>query len=142
MNTQKFFSILGESFLNALVFLLIFNGFTAWVYHVNYFGAWEHSVSFAIGYFSGVFGYNIFKAKSEVVFLYRKPAFFCQRHIAVFKFSPFKPVKTISNAFYAGTGKFTGAFRKYGQNLKKHTEEKTAGNNRLLALRELYANMR
>ncbi|OLA79825.1 MAG: hypothetical protein BHW58_09850 [Azospirillum sp. 51_20] len=62
MNTQKFFSILGESFLNALVFLLIFNGFTAWVYHVNYFGAWEHSVSFAIGYFSGVFGYNIFKA--------------------------------------------------------------------------------
>ena len=125
--------------MNALVFLLIFNGFTAWVYHVNYFGAWEHSVSFAIGYFSGVFGYNIF---SEVVFLYRKPAFFCQRHIAVFKFSTFKPVKTISNAFYAGTGKFTGAFRKYGQNLKKHTEEKTAGNNRLLALRELYANMR
>ena len=62
MNTQKFFSILGESFLNALVFLLIFNGFTAWVYHVNYFGAWEHSVSFVIGYFSGVFGYNIFKA--------------------------------------------------------------------------------
>ena len=46
--------------MNALVFLLIFNGFTAWVYHVNYFGAWEHSVSFAIGYFSGVFGYNIF----------------------------------------------------------------------------------
>lgn len=48
--------------MNALVFLLIFNGFTAWVYHVNYFGAWEHSVSFAIGCFSGVFGYNIFKA--------------------------------------------------------------------------------
>ena len=140
MNTQKFFSILGESFLNALVFLLIFNGFTAWVYHVNYFGAWEHSVSFAIGYFSGF--NNDLGTKSEVVFLYRKPAFFCQRHIAVFKFSPFKPVKTISNAFYAGTGKFTGAFRKYGQNLKKHTEEKTAGNNRLLALRELYANMR
>lgn len=66
MNTQKFFSILGESFLNALVFLLIFNGFTAWVYHVNYFGAWEHSVSFAIGYFSGVFGYNRLLALREL----------------------------------------------------------------------------
>lgn len=39
MNTQKFFSILGESFLNALVFLLIFNGFTAWGYIMSIISA-------------------------------------------------------------------------------------------------------
>lgn len=62
MNGQKIFRMMGESVFNALIFFLLFNGLNAWMSHVHYFGLWENSIPWTIGYFLGMFGGKLLKA--------------------------------------------------------------------------------